>query len=54
LLVSRMAVAMSSCLERAFMQYSRLIYQWGTCSEETEQQEEDVADVRGIWSTVVY
>jgi hypothetical protein len=59
LLVSHMAVAMSSHLERAFMQNSKLIYrcviyQCETCSEEAEQREEDVAEVRGIWSTVVY
>jgi hypothetical protein len=54
LLVRRMAVAMSSHRWRAFIQNSKLIYQWGMCSEEAEWQEEDVAEVRGIWLTVVY
>jgi hypothetical protein len=54
LLVRWMAVAMSSCHWGAFIQNSRLIYQCGTCSEEVERQEEDVAEVQGIWSTVVY
>jgi hypothetical protein len=48
LLVNRMAVAISSRRERVFIQYSRLMYRCGTCSEKMEWQEEDVAEVRGI------
>jgi hypothetical protein len=49
-----MAVAISSRRWRAFIQNSRLIYQCGMCSEEAEQQEEDVADVQGILLTEVF
>jgi hypothetical protein len=45
---------MSSRWWRTFIQYLRLMYRWGTCSELEERREEDVVDVRGIWSTVAY
>jgi hypothetical protein len=35
------------------MQNSRLMYRYGTCLEEEEWQDEDVAEVRGISSTVI-
>jgi hypothetical protein len=52
LLVKRIAVAISSRCRRAFMQNSRLMYQYGTCSEEEEWQEGDMAGVQGILLTV--
>jgi hypothetical protein len=53
LLVKRIAVAISSCCRRAFMQNSRLMYQCGTCLEEEEWWKGDVAGVRGILLTVI-
>jgi hypothetical protein len=54
LLVKRIAVAMSSRRWRAFMQNSRLMYQYRTCWEEEEWREDNVAEVRGILLTVVF
>jgi hypothetical protein len=48
LLVNQIAVAISSHHREAFIQNSRLMYQCGTCLEEEEWQEEDVAGVQGI------
>jgi hypothetical protein len=54
LLVKRIAMAISSHYRRAFMHSSRLMYQWGTCSEEEEWWEGDVVGVQGILLTVVF
>jgi hypothetical protein len=58
LFVSQMAVAMSSCRCKAFIQYFMLMYQCGTCSELKEQREESkeegVEEVQGILSTVYW
>jgi hypothetical protein len=35
------------------MHSSRLMYRWGTCSEEEEWREGDVVRVRGILLTVI-
>jgi hypothetical protein len=57
LFVSRIAVAISSCCCKVFIQYFRLMYWCGTCSESKEQREESeeegAEEVRGILSTVL-
>jgi hypothetical protein len=53
LLLSRIAVAMSSRYCKVFIQYFRLMYQCGTCSESKEQREESekegADEVQGIF-----
>jgi hypothetical protein len=53
LFVSRIAVAMSSRCCKVFIQYFRLMYRCGTCSESKEQREESeeegAEEVRGIF-----
>jgi hypothetical protein len=47
--VRRIAVAMSSRHCRAFIQYFRLMYRWGTCSESKEQWEEEADEAQGMF-----
>jgi hypothetical protein len=53
LFVSRIVVAMSSHRCKVFIQYFRLMYRCGTCSELKEQreesEEESAEEVRGIF-----